>query len=324
MAIEFVFDDREDLVYQSFVDECNARGGSDAFTIKKERLVLGDIVIHRDGKVWATVERKWYDDLVSSRFDGRLAEQTNRLRAWQTETGAWVVLVIEGTPDASGAAFHAAPDPLSRYRMFVKTYMQCVCELPTGATHPTQCIVLRSRDHQETAALLHTMPRTLSLDVGSPNSIGTMAPRRSTGDPFVNQLCCTVGVSAQRARRVRQHFASPAALCTAWAQDGWGTRALMTQLLGGSKVSERLEHDWTGSTVTRSHPKRPRSRAAVPGTVGRHGKGRHAEIPPSTDGPQLPGVCVPDLWSETRPTGGEGAVVDAPGAGAIPSTENSL
>jgi ERCC4-type nuclease len=324
MGFEFVFDDREGLLYNAFVEECTARTGSNAFAIKQERLILGDIVIHRDGAAWATVERKRYDDLVSSRFDGRLSEQTTRLREWQSKTGAWMVLMIEGTPDAAGMAFHGAPDPLSRYRLFLKTYMQCVCELSDDVAHRMRCIVLRSRDHLESAALLHTMPRTLSLDVGSPISITHLAPRRSKGDPFVNQLCCTVGVSPQRAHRLREKFASPAALCTAWMQDTLGTRALITQLLGSRKVSERLEYDWTGTTAACSNSRQSHHCQAVSSAMGRNVRGRHAQVSSTIDHPQLPGVCFPDLWSETRPNGDEAAVVVAPDTGAISSIAHSL
>lgn len=137
---EFVFDDREETLYQSFQNECASRiNTTPPFTMRRERLVLGDVIVHQEGLVWATIERKRFDDLVSSRFDGRLAEQTDRLRQWQSETGAWVIVIVEGMPDALGKSFGGAPHPLTRYRLFIKTYVQCVCDLPLTAAFRERC-----------------------------------------------------------------------------------------------------------------------------------------------------------------------------------------
>jgi ERCC4-type nuclease len=67
MATHYIFDDREDAIHQAFVTECAVRSPS-PYTTRRERLVLGDVVIQCDGAVWATVERKRHDDLVNSFF----------------------------------------------------------------------------------------------------------------------------------------------------------------------------------------------------------------------------------------------------------------
>jgi ERCC4-type nuclease len=303
--IEFVFDDREDKLHRTFIDECATRKSPNPTGIRCERLVLGDIIIYQKGVIWAVIERKRFDDLISSRFDGRLAEQTIRLRQWQTETGVWLIVIIEGMPDASGKSFRVASEPLTRYRLFLKTYIQCLCDLPVGAPHPDHCLVIRTRDMCETAATLHTLPRTLQgPSEHSVNAINlvTGPHRRSNGDPFVNQLCCTVGVSVTRAMRVRECFSNPSVLCDAWRRDTEGTRVLIAGLLGSKKVAERVEHDWTGNTpapataitrtrVSQSRYRNPISKSVEPVTKRRGRTTQH----PSIDHSQSLGICTEDV-----------------------------
>ena len=328
-SLEFVFDDREDTLHRAFTTECAARRPTPA-VVRMERLVLGDILIYQTGSLWAAIERKRFDDLVSSRFDGRLVEQTVRLRQWQRETGVWVIVIVEGMPDASGRAFRDAPEPLTRYRLFLKTYVQCVCELPVGSACPDRCMVLRTRDVHETAALLHTLPRTLP---GSSTAVATTAivgpRRRSNGDPFVNQLCCTTGVSVARAVRVRGCFASPVALCDAWKRDVEGTRGLIGRLLGSKKVAERLEYDWIGSTTpvaptpaaSRTRVPQPRCRNAVPKSASPPSKRRGPITKhPSANCSQFSGICAEDMRSDGEPVGSTDGVECDPGHRSIPST----
>lgn len=67
-SILYVFDDREDTIHQAFVAECGAHAPAPPYVTRRERLVLGDVVMYRDGALWATIERKRYDDLVNSFF----------------------------------------------------------------------------------------------------------------------------------------------------------------------------------------------------------------------------------------------------------------
>lgn len=78
------FDDRERALFAAF----SALPGPllEPFCTSRERLALGDIHIH-DEALEIIVERKRVDDLMASLFDGRLAEQSQRLRQWQNNRG---------------------------------------------------------------------------------------------------------------------------------------------------------------------------------------------------------------------------------------------
>jgi ERCC4-type nuclease len=99
MPTTITVDDREHQLLVALHATVTTLPPGNGIVLAVERLALGDILLHSDG-VAILVERKRGDDLMHSRFDGRLQEQGARLRAWQTEQAqtmnAWVVHVIEG------------------------------------------------------------------------------------------------------------------------------------------------------------------------------------------------------------------------------------
>ena len=110
----FVFDDRESTLQGAF--EVRTKERPDV-RIERRRLEMGDVVIGTEqAPVAVIVERKEVTDLMNSLFDGRLAEQCDRMSRWQSEPGnheVWVVLIIEGV--ATATTFHAL-DPDVRFR----------------------------------------------------------------------------------------------------------------------------------------------------------------------------------------------------------------
>ena len=78
------FDDRERALYAAF--SALPVPLLENFCTTRERLALGDIHIH-DQTLEIIIERKRVDDLMASLFDGRLVEQSQRLRQWQNIRG---------------------------------------------------------------------------------------------------------------------------------------------------------------------------------------------------------------------------------------------
>ena len=112
MTDTIVFDDREaDLAaaYRAFA----ARHAAAPVAVSR-RLDLGDALVSGTPGATLLVERKAAADLVASAFtprrrpteggaaaaDGRLDEQSKRMRAWQAEhppdAAVWIVLLVEG------------------------------------------------------------------------------------------------------------------------------------------------------------------------------------------------------------------------------------
>jgi hypothetical protein len=201
------------------------------------------------------VERKQVRDLMSSLFDGRLAEQCARMRQWQAEregtTPVWIVLVVEGTAGAN--TFRVASDPDAKFRFFVKTHLQLVLDSSPSEGR----LVLRTSDENETAALLLTLHKTIKAPHAPAAGTGVL-PRKTQADIFLRHLCCTKGVSYQRAQRIRSsggvpvpaapapvraEYSSVAALASQMVQDPDGTLLKLTKLLGGGCVARRVWQD---------------------------------------------------------------------------------
>lgn len=242
--IQLTFDDREQLLIDAF--SRRVAGRSDVSFLTK-RLDMGDVVIEPQAPATGpivVVERKHVRDLMGSLFDGRLAEQSARMRQWQAAReghSAWIALVIEGT--VSATTFRAAADPDAKFRYFVKTHLQLVLD-----SHPSEGrLVIRTGDENETAALLLTIHKTILQHQGSVasslNATCGSLPRKSHGDVFIRHLCCTQGVSYQRALRVREHYDSIAGLTAKMTDDPAGTEQQLSTLIGSKRVAERIWRD---------------------------------------------------------------------------------
>ena len=239
MASLLTIDDREAALSRAVQERLESRPNP-LIQVETRRLDMGpgchcvsvtlgwcDVLIRTEetGSV-IIVERKQVLDLMSSLFDGRLAEQGTRMRQWQNEQTpgtVWLVWIIEGM--ASTTTFRAA-DPDARFRhvqnpytcaymvsvSFVKTHVQIA--LDTNAAD--QRLLLRTCSTDETASVLMTLnktihevkckgggcsPVTASLPRKSGNRIVLAPTKRNTlftGDVFCLQLCSTRGVSRPR------------------------------------------------------------------------------------------------------------------------------
>ena len=125
-------DDREHGLRRVFA--LRVEGRSD-IRMECRRLDMGDVLIEktisgpnnalvREGPI-IVVERKQVMDLMSSLFDGRLAEQCSRMRQYQLEQTAgevWTVIVVEGV--ASMENFRNQ-DPDAKFRHGQGHIIQC-------------------------------------------------------------------------------------------------------------------------------------------------------------------------------------------------------
>ena len=111
----FSFDDREHTLKAAFAQRIQGR---DDIRMESTRLNMGDVVIQKtDTSPLIVVERKQVFDLMSSLFDGRLAEQCSRMRQWQaeqTEGDVWMVMIVEGA--VLPKQFRGTHDPDVRFR----------------------------------------------------------------------------------------------------------------------------------------------------------------------------------------------------------------
>lgn len=256
MVVRIVLDDREAALHRAVTERAAGRDDV-AVQDTRERLDLGDALIVGDAAT-IVVERKAVADLMSSLYDGRLAEQGERLRTWQAEQppgAAYVVLVVEGAPSAG-----LAPE---RYRHFVKTHLQLVL-----ASSPADGrMVLRTESVGETAALLLTLHKTI-VQGGVAAAAGVVMcgamPRKQHSAVIVRQLSCTQGMSVQRARRVQAEFPSLRLLCEAMRDRPQDTLTHLAALVGSGCVARRLWTDLLGEEAPAPPAKkRRRIRAAA-------------------------------------------------------------
>lgn len=147
---------------------------------RRPGLAMGDVVIRsatdddtatsQGPPLVIVVERKKVADLMASLFDGRLAEQCHRMRAWQAEQEGigpvvWTVVAVEGV--ATPFVWSGAPDPDARFRYFCKLLLQLHLDAAPGDRR----FVIRTSSTQETAALLLTLQKTIRTSgPGSPAS----------------------------------------------------------------------------------------------------------------------------------------------------------
>lgn len=201
---EFVFDDRERELIEAFRQRSVNRTD---ITMTVRRLDMGDVLVQKQDGPPVVVERKHVADVMSSLYDGRLAEQWTRMRQWQSlqhPSAAWIVIVVEGVADPS--SFPTATDPDAKYRHFLKTYLQMTLMAESAERH----LVLRTSSQHETATLLLTLLKTINEGpqrLMQGNAVGDL-PRKTRSHVFVRQLCCTQGVSQSRASRLLEKFAS--------------------------------------------------------------------------------------------------------------------
>jgi ERCC4-type nuclease len=235
--------------------EVHTPGRTDMVAVSR-RLEMGDVLLEAaESPVVVAVERKHVTDLMASHFDGRLSEQSQRMRDWQLAAAAtrWAVVIVEGT--ASPRVFHAARDPKGRFHHFCKVSLQ----LSLCAHSPAdQRLVLRTGDVHETAALLLTLHKTLSVGAeGAQTAVARASlPRKSQGNVFVRHLCCTQGVSEERARRVQSHFPNMAALVQAMQAAPSETETNLASSVGGIVVARRLWSDLGGEPLAVPHKRR--------------------------------------------------------------------
>lgn len=244
----FTIDDRErDLLDQfrrTITDMPNETVGS----VECMRLPLGDVRIEAMDRVRAApvviVERKRVDDLMASVFDGRLVEQGRRLRQVAERDGVYTVLLVEGIADEG--CFRRSDHPEARYRHFLKTYVGLVSDRQGP-------LVLRSRGLRETVLLLLTLHRTLMADAaGTGACVSQSMPVRRRLDPFVHQLCGTVGVSERRAVAVQREFANMAELLSRWRSNPVETESRLLHALEGQSLMRRLLQDLGATSVVHS------------------------------------------------------------------------
>ena len=304
------FDDREHAVRAAFAGRIQGR---EDVVVECRRLEMGDVHI-QCGSPLIVVERKQVSDLMSSLFDGRLAEQCSRMRQWQSEqaTGeVWTVVIVEG---CAGPETFRAKDPDAKFRHqaafcgvpkkrpvvhFVKTCLQLALD-----AQPAECrLVLRTTSVDETAALLLTLHKTITAGVETAKRAWTGGmPRKTQSNAVVRHLCCTQGVSQQRAQRVHSRYASVMQLSGAFHADPDATVSALTELIGSRKVALRVLEDVGVDTAT-SAPLRPpvrkrrcSPRGEMPTEPNRsRGSGRSAASP------LPPEPCMPECPAETGP-----------------------
>jgi ERCC4-type nuclease len=236
---KFIFDDREHAAKVAFAARIKGR---DDIAMESRRLDMGDIIIQDSNAVSPViiVERKQVADLMNSLFDGRLAEQCSRMQQWKAEHkpgDVWTVIIVEGC--ASVDTFRAS-NPDNRFRHFVKTYLQLVLDGKPLEHH----LVLRTGAVEETAALLLTLRKTIIAGLTTTNRLLQCSmPRKTQSDAFVRHLCCTQGISVQRALRIKERFCSVTHLGEAVATDLDGTLDFLKDAIGSGKVAARLLED---------------------------------------------------------------------------------
>lgn len=251
--LSVTFDDREHSVRSAFAKRIEGRTD---VQMECRRLEMGDVLIQNiipDGTTrqgpMIVVERKQVNDLMSSLFDGRLAEQCSRMRQYQIEqtTGdVWIVVVVEGLANAD---LFRAQNPDAKFRhsqgrtctydpvAFVKTYLQ----LAMDAQPSEYRLVLRTTGEEETAALLLTLHKTIWAGAGgSHQALVRNMPRKTHSEIFVRHLCCTQGVSVHRAEQIRQRYASLVELHLQLEKDPSVVIQSLTQAIGSQRVAHRL------------------------------------------------------------------------------------
>ena len=259
MNIRVTFDDREHAIKEAFT-ACIA--GREDVQMDSRRLDMGDIIIQpaQSTTPLVVVERKQVTDLMSSLFDGRLAEQCSRMQQWkaeQTVADVWTVLIVEG---CAGADTFRATNPEVRYRHFLKTYIQLALDANPVCNH----LILRTTSVEETATVLLTLHKTVTAGVDGANRV-LVLPRKSQSDPFVRHLSCTQGVSVQRAMRIRERYQNVFHLGKAMETNPYGTIDVLKGIIGSVKVAVRLLED-LGHTCPRVNQKRPRRTHSSPTT----------------------------------------------------------
>ena len=90
--MEIILDNREHALITSIKNLPK----SDEITISVEQLCLGDILIRENGKDIILIERKTYNDLLSSIKDSRFSEQSYRLSNTSGLNTHSIMYLIEG------------------------------------------------------------------------------------------------------------------------------------------------------------------------------------------------------------------------------------
>lgn len=298
-------DDREPALHRALQVRLDAtshrRPPKRELTLGKERLVLGDVAIRSDEDPRVSevlVERKRHDDLLHSRFDGRLAEQSERLARWRdADPSRWTLLVVEGHP----------PDGHPRAGFFVKLLL---AEALRSHATPRSALV-RTAGVDETAAIVCTAVKTIREHLGPADAsvedgggdpgitVVAPPPRRSAGNIFLRQLCCVPGISADRARRIEATYPGRwPALLAAVDRDPDGTaerlagivrhrpaarclvdelrRATADPITAPSVPSPQPPDDAATTSVAAVHPRRSRRPAVLrgPPRPSRRGRGQ--------------------------------------------------
>ena len=97
--MKIIVDDREHDLMNQFTELQPNTGDSNAFSIIKETLHIGDVVLTpgspNDGD-FCIIERKTLSDLLSSIKDGRYEEQSHRLSYATTCPNHRIIYIIEG------------------------------------------------------------------------------------------------------------------------------------------------------------------------------------------------------------------------------------
>ena len=254
--LSVAFDDREHTLYAAFTKRTTERTD---IVVESRRLDMGDVLIQkttteqgtREGPV-IIVERKQVHDTMNSLFDGRLAEQCSRMRQYQLEQSAgevWIIVVVEGT--ASPEQFRGTnPDGKFRHIQgflpthseqtpdgFVKTHLQLVLDAQPNEYR----LVMRTTNEDETAALILTLHKTITAGVHCTHSAMVRSmPRKTRSDIFIRQLCCTQGISQQRAEQIRLHFPTLRDLHQAMQDASTDFLAKLSQAIGSQRIALRL------------------------------------------------------------------------------------
>lgn len=275
---QVTFDDRERSLFDAFCRYTEARRPGE-FVATCERLAMGDILIRAGADdardLCIAVERKTLPDLMASAFDGRLAEQTQRLHGWQGDGGTcsrWCVLLIEGVTTDPARFFGG----VERWRFLVK---KCLLLALQEHRPADRRLVLRTANELESAALLATLYKTgehtaymcapegtilATTDETGCQVAASLAllPRKHQGDAFATQLCCTRGVSLHRAERIRERgFKTMSDLCTAAADRPGEVWACIQEAVGGRAVAARL---WQDLGIGPTPPPPQRKKKKVP------------------------------------------------------------
>ena len=119
----------------------------------------------------------------------------------------------------------------------MKTHLQLVLDAQPNEYR----LVMRTTNEDETAALILTLHKTITAGVHCTHSAMVRSmPRKTRSDIFIRQLCCTQGISQQRAEQIRLHFPTLGDLHHAMQDASSDFLAKLSQAIGSQRIALRL------------------------------------------------------------------------------------